>query len=201
MALRRVLEDAEKSGADEYVFLGDLVNDFPMGNETLELVKSKTNYVLRGNKEQYLIELEDEGYNWPNVQFKNALFMHDELTDENKEYIRNLPISMRLEFDGFKILFCHGSPNSVEELMYVDDNEVLADGDAVYRLLKHNRNLAFRDHRRRVGLNIAKNAAFFDLFELKFVDIARNGGLRYAETFRVQKFDKLILPADVILFD
>ena len=125
VALKRVLEDAEKSGAEEYVFLGDLVNDFPMGNETLELVKSKTENVLRGNKEQYLIELEDEGYNWPNVQFKNAIFMYNELTDENKKYIRSLPIAKSLEFDGFKILFCHGSPNSVEELLYVDDNEVL----------------------------------------------------------------------------
>ena len=60
VALKRVLEDAEKSGAEEYVFLGDLVNDFPMGNETLELVKSKTENVLRGNKEQYLIELEQK---------------------------------------------------------------------------------------------------------------------------------------------
>ena len=125
VALKEVLKDAEQNNVDEYVFLGDLVNDFPMGNETLELVKSKSNNVLRGNKEQYLIELEDEGYNWPNVQFKNTLFMLNELTDSNREYIRNLPISKSLEFDGYKILFCHGSPISVEELLYVDSNEVL----------------------------------------------------------------------------
>ena len=125
IALREVLKSAEKNNVDEYVFLGDLINDFPMGNETLELVKSRTQYVLRGNKEQYLIELEDEKYDWPNVQFKNTLFMLNELTDENKEYIRHLPISMSLDFDGYKILFCHGSPTSVEELLYVDNNEIL----------------------------------------------------------------------------
>lgn len=123
--MEEVLKDAEKNNVDEYVFLGDLVNDLPMGNETLEIVKSRTDYVLRGNKEQYFIELEDEGYNWPNVQFRNTLFMFNELSETNKAYIRHLPISMSLEFDGYKILFCHGSPTSVEELLYVDNNEVL----------------------------------------------------------------------------
>ena len=125
VALREVLKDAEKNNVDEYVFLGDLINDLPMGNETLDMVKSKTDYVLKGNKEQYLIELEDENYNWPNIQFKNALFMEKELTETNRAYIRHLPISMSLEFDGYKILFCHGSPTSVEELLYVDNNEDL----------------------------------------------------------------------------
>ena len=76
--MEEVLKDAEKNNVDEYVFLGDLVNDLPMGNETLEIVKSRTDYVLRGNKEQYFIELEDEGYNWPNVQFRNTLFMFNQ---------------------------------------------------------------------------------------------------------------------------
>ena len=40
------------------MFLGDLVNDLPFGNETLEIVRKYSNKILKGNKEQYLIEYE-----------------------------------------------------------------------------------------------------------------------------------------------
>lgn len=73
--------------------------------------------VLKGNKEQYLIEYDEEKYNWNNIQFKNTIFMYNELTKENLEYIKKLPLSMTLEYDGVKILFAHGSPESVEELL------------------------------------------------------------------------------------
>ena len=115
VALKEVLKDAKLNNVDEYIFSGDLVNDLPFGNETLEIVKSTSDKVLKGNKEQYLIEYEDERYDWENIQFKNTRFMYDELTEENKAYIRNLPHYMHLEYEGVKILVAHGSPKSVEE--------------------------------------------------------------------------------------
>ena len=124
VALEAVLKDAEKNNVDDYVFLGDLVNDLPFGNETLELVKKYSNKVLRGNKEQYLIEYEKYKYDWENIQFKNIKFMYNELTEENKEFIRNLPISLNVEYDGVKILFAHGSPKSVEEQLHKHKKDV-----------------------------------------------------------------------------
>ena len=62
VALREILKDAEKKNVDEYVFLGDQVNDLPFGNETMEIVKEKSNKVLKGNKEQYIIEYDEEKY-------------------------------------------------------------------------------------------------------------------------------------------
>ena len=60
IALKEVLKDARENGVNEYIFSGDLVNDLPFGNETLEIVKSISKDVLKGNKEQYLIEYDDE---------------------------------------------------------------------------------------------------------------------------------------------
>lgn len=117
VALRAVVEDAKKNKVDDFVFLGDLINDFPFGNETLEIVKSLSNKVLKGNKEEYLIEYDEEKYNWTNIQFKNTIFMYNELTKENLEYIKKLPYFMKVEYEGVKILFAHGSPESVEELL------------------------------------------------------------------------------------
>ena len=117
VALREVVKDAKENKVDDFVFLGDLINDFPFGNETLEIVKSLSNKVLKGNKEQYLIELDEEKYDWDNIQFRNTLFMYNELTKENLEYIKKLPLSMHVEYEGVKFLFAHGSPESVEELL------------------------------------------------------------------------------------
>lgn len=117
VALKAVVKDAKENKVDDFVFLGDLVNDFPFGNETLEIVKSLSNKVLKGNKEQYLIEYDEEKYDWDNIQFKNTLFMYNELTKENLEYIKKLPHCMNIEYEGVKILIAHGSPESVEELL------------------------------------------------------------------------------------
>ena len=117
VALKEVLKDAKLNNVDEYIFSGDLVNDLPFGNETLEIVKKTSDKVLKGNKEQYLIEFEEEKYDWKNIQFKNTRFMYNELTEENKAYIRKLPHCMSLEYEGVKLLVAHGSPKSVEELL------------------------------------------------------------------------------------
>ena len=117
VALRAVVKDAKQNNVDEFVVLGDVINDFPFGNETLEIVKSLSNKVLKGNKEQYLIEYDEEKYDWDNIQFRNTIFMYNELSKENLEYIKRLPHRMDLEYEGVKLLIVHGSPESVEELL------------------------------------------------------------------------------------
>ncbi len=125
VALKAVVKDAKENNVDDFIFLGDLVNDFPFGNETLEIVKSLSNKVLKGNKEQYLIEYDKEKYDWDNIQFKNTLFMYKELTKENLEYIKSLPHCMTVEYDGVKLLIAHGSPTSVEELLNRNKRDLL----------------------------------------------------------------------------
>ncbi len=123
VALKEVLKDAKKNKVDDYIFLGDLISEFPFVNETLDMVRSVSNKVIRGNKEQYLIEYDKEKYDWKNVQFRNTIFIYNELRKDNLEYIKKLPLKLKLEYDGVKILAVHGSPNSVEESMYIEDIE------------------------------------------------------------------------------
>ena len=125
VALENILKDAEKNNVDDYIFSGDIVNDLPFGNETLELVKKYSNKVLKGNKEQYLLELEQEKYDWTQLQFKNVIFMYNELTEENKAYIRNLPHTINVEYDGVKLCIAHGSPKSVEEQLKQEKRDLL----------------------------------------------------------------------------
>ena len=130
VALKEVLKDAEKNNVNEYVFLGDLVNDLPFGNETLIMVRKYSDKILKGNKEQYLIEYEKYKKEWENSevgnrQFSNIKFMYNELTEENREFIRNLSYCLEVRYDGVKILFAHGSPQSVEEQLHRHKRELL----------------------------------------------------------------------------
>jgi putative phosphoesterase len=125
VALKEVIKDAQNNNVDDYIFLGDLINDFPFGNETLNIVKSISNKVLKGNKEQYLIEYDEEKYKWDNIQFKNNLFMYNELTKENLEYLKKLPHCMKVEYEGVKLFLAHGSPKSVEELLNRNKRDLL----------------------------------------------------------------------------
>lgn len=125
VALEEIVKDAKKNNVDEFIFLGDQVNDLPFGNETLKIVRNISDKVLKGNKEQYIIELEDEKYYWDNCQFKNNIFLHNELSKDNIKYIRSLPLSMSLEYEGVKLLIAHGSPTSVTESIYKNDDEVI----------------------------------------------------------------------------
>ena len=125
IALEEILKDAEERGVDEYIFLGDLVNDFPFQNEVLDLIKKKSDKVLKGNKEEYLIQYDIDRYMWKELQFRVVRYMYDDISKENLEYIRWLPITFAEEYEGVNIRFAHGSPDSVEEFLHQNNRESL----------------------------------------------------------------------------
>lgn len=125
IALREIIKDAKENGVDKFVVLGDLVNDLPFGNETMEIVRDVADVVLKGNKEQYIIEYDDEKYDWDNIQFRNNVFMYNELTRDNIEYIKTLPPHKYVEYEGVKLALAHGSLNSIEELVNEYKDELI----------------------------------------------------------------------------
>lgn len=121
IALEEILKDAKLKNVDKYIVSGDLVNEIPFGNDVIERLKEVNSYSIKGNKEQYLIEYEENKYNWENLQFQNIIFMYEELSKENKEYIRNLPSELSFKFENVNIKVVHGSPESITELVHKED--------------------------------------------------------------------------------
>ena len=117
VALREIIKDANDNKVDKFFVLGDLVNDLPFGNETMDMVRNLTDVVLKGNKEQYIIEYDDERYDWDNIQFRNTIFMYNELRRDNIDYIKTLPHCKYVEYEGVRLALAHGSLKSVEELV------------------------------------------------------------------------------------
>lgn len=125
VALKEVLLDAKRNGVEMYIFSGDLVNDLPFGNETLELMKNVTDLIIEGNKEEYLKEYNRAHYTWKNIQFQNTVFMYNELTKENLNLVCNLPEKLSIEIFGTSLKIVHGSPKSVVEQIHEKDKELI----------------------------------------------------------------------------
>lgn len=122
VALEEVLKDAKSQNVDEYIVLGDIITDLPFTDEVIDTVRKLTPYVIKGNRESYLLTYEQtkEDDKWKTLQSKSVVCYLNYTRQDNIEYMRNLPENLVLEFEGVKIKVVHGSPYDVAELLYFD---------------------------------------------------------------------------------
>ena len=101
-ALRAVLADAARQGAERYAFLGDYVFDMPWSNEVCETLMDLKNAVfIAGNKEERLqwLSLEDPeagGCEQVAVVYETLR----ELKPEYLSWLKSLPAEARLPLEG-----------------------------------------------------------------------------------------------------
>ncbi len=104
-ALEAVLARAE-GAYDRVVCLGDVVGYGPDPNRAVEWVRAHAAATIRGNHDRASVGLED--LEWFNpVARAAALWTQNELTPENREWVRNLPKGP-IQIDAYQIV--HGSP-------------------------------------------------------------------------------------------
>lgn len=105
-ALKAVLEQIKEKNADITVFLGDI---FQRGNEEfecLELLKNSDIICLKGNCELYTAYGVDID---PDVEHLREYYdgVRSKLTDEQMEFIRQMPLFYECESKGHKMRFSH----------------------------------------------------------------------------------------------
>lgn len=121
-ALRAVLEDMKKFDVERVFCLGDLAMAGPEPNKAIDFVKTQDWTVIQGNTDEMIANFSDTVYE--NVKsgaeiMANALEQDvNEISDENKKYLKNLPINKSVEIEGLKILFVHGSPRRNNENVF-----------------------------------------------------------------------------------
>lgn len=126
-ALDAVLEDIKKENCDKIFCLGDLAMAGPQPSETIEKVRNLENLtIIQGNTDEMIA-------NYPNETYWQMLHMLEEnnpimakalesdtvaITEEQKDYLRNLPKQKELEINGVKVLLVHGSPRKNNENIF-----------------------------------------------------------------------------------
>lgn len=105
-ALDAVLEEASKDGYDSVLCLGDIVGYGADPNSVADWVRTNAAAVVRGNHDKAAVGLDN--LEWFNPAARaSALWTRSTLTDENREWLLQLPRGPVPVAD-FQIL--HGSP-------------------------------------------------------------------------------------------
>ena len=130
-ALDAVLADIETKDVDMTVCTGDLVGYGTKPNEVIETLKKNKILTIMGNYDDAIGNLKIVcGCDYPDPKDaeKAGLSMHftgQTTTNENKEYLRNLPKELIFTFDKKTIRFVHGSTRLINE--YLKENSKEAD--------------------------------------------------------------------------
>ena len=121
-ALEAVLEDINSRGVDKIFCLGDLAMAGPEPNKTIDFVKNQDWTVIQGNTDEmiayYSKEVFDKVKEAAPIMANALKFDANEITEENKEYLKKLPVNLTLNIEGLRVLLVHGSPRKNNENIY-----------------------------------------------------------------------------------
>lgn len=125
-ALQAVWEDLQAHSPDTVYCLGDLVGYGAHPNEVIEFIRQLQIPTIMGNYDEGVgFDLDDCGcvYKDPRLHQLGDLSLawsREHTNDENKAYLRSLPIHIRLEERRPKLLLVHGSPRKMNEYLFED---------------------------------------------------------------------------------
>lgn len=105
VAFKEVLKRLEGK-VDSIICLGDMIAIGPNGNEVINIAKSLENFqTVLGNHERYYLY----GFNNPLscTAQDHQDWVKEQISDENAEYIKNIPTNIEIIHNGKKILFLH----------------------------------------------------------------------------------------------
>lgn len=123
-ALEAVLRYTRNQGISNYIIAGDLISDCPNPNEVIDVIKGLTPWVIKGNREESIIELlEDHKNKWHLYsQFNSMVWTGRQLTEPNRIYIQQLQEQMVVSPENsIDIRVVHGSPNHIYEHLFFHD--------------------------------------------------------------------------------
>ena len=125
-ALAGVLADIDEQAPDRVFCLGDLVGYGAYPNEVIERIWSRGIPTIMGNYDDGVGFDKDEcgcAYTEPEMKKlgdKSLMWTREVVIPENKEFLRSLLPSIRLNVEGKEILLVHGSPRKINEYVYED---------------------------------------------------------------------------------
>lgn len=125
-ALDAVLQDIDAQSPDSVYCLGDLVGYGAFPNEVIEAIRSRDIPAIMGNYDDGVGFDRDEcgcAYTTPESRRLGDLSLfwsREQVTPENKEYLRSLLPSIRFVEGEKEFLLVHGSPRRINEYVYED---------------------------------------------------------------------------------
>ncbi|KAJ51772.1 putative phosphoesterase [Clostridium tetanomorphum] len=123
-ALDNVLCDIDKKSVDCIINLGDFVGYGSFPNEVIERIRKKNILSIKGNYDASVIDNKFSYIRDTEINKFSLPYAVSAIRKENMEYLKTLPNELTLKFEDKTIIFVHGSPESINEYLKEDSNEV-----------------------------------------------------------------------------
>ena len=120
-ALKKVLEDIQQEGINQFIVLGDIVMIGPEPATVIGMIRDLNPLCwIKGNTDMWLEKFGDDRE--PVTPREKELygffsFAKTKLTNDEITLLKGLPIKMSLAIGSTMVLCVHGSPRSVSEIM------------------------------------------------------------------------------------
>ncbi|WP_408955424.1 metallophosphoesterase family protein [Natroniella sp. ANB-PHB2] len=130
-ALNQVLEDIKRRDIEQVFCLGDLVGYNPFPNQVVKRIKEEGIKTVQGNYDDAIANSRIVcGCDYKTEQAKkiglNSIqFTNQEINEQNREFLKELPHQLEVETGDLKALLVHGSPRQLNEYLYADSQEVI----------------------------------------------------------------------------
>lgn len=113
-ALTTVLNDIEKRGIKTIYCLGDIIAKGVNPSECLTLLRNKCEVIIRGNCDEIMCYPYE---NCEGIERERRIWIQSQLTDEEKEYLLNLPYCYEFYMSGSLIRIFHAHPNKIDQMI------------------------------------------------------------------------------------
>lgn len=127
-ALMSVLEDIDNERVDTIICLGDLVGYGPHPNEVISTIRRRNILCIKGNYDSSVVDNEYSFIRENSINSFSMPWAVNELREENRIFLDNLPSTISLNIAKKNILFVHGSPNKINEYL-------LENGENTYEVM------------------------------------------------------------------
>jgi putative phosphoesterase len=123
-ALRAVIDDVARIGADALYCVGDVVGRGPHPNEVVDELRRLEIPTVQGNWDEAVgMDRDQTGAAWATGQAEadgndSMRWTADTLTEENKSWLRQLPPSIRTNLGGRSMFLFHGAPYKQTEYLW-----------------------------------------------------------------------------------
>ncbi|NYT19479.1 MAG: metallophosphoesterase family protein [Methanosarcinales archaeon] len=110
---------------DEVICLGDLVDYGPDPSECIDLIKNEDIAIIKGNHDNSVASKVDCGcgYKYKHLSIATREYTWGQLSTDQINLLRGLPLYIDKRFGGIKTHFTHGSPRSMYEYIKPDTPE------------------------------------------------------------------------------
>ena len=124
-ALMNVLEDIDNEKVDTIVCLGDLVGYGSQPNEVISMIKERHILCIKGNYDNSVVDNEYSYIRETPIDSFSLPWTVNELKEENRIFLQNLPSTITLNIENKNLLFVHGSPRRINEYLLKDADNTL----------------------------------------------------------------------------